>query len=257
MSDIHFGKKTATYSPDIFIQRIDRVGKRLQRIRELLSDYEFDKIVFCLLGDANDGSEIYPTQFHHQEITNVDEQADALSSILARFFVWQKETWGNVAIECVPGNHGRAGWAAHEAANWDLVAYKYLALRLQAHGIPVNRNDTSDPFIRRITIRGHNYLLYHGHAIRTYQSIPFYGIKQRLLNWNTTHLAPFDVALMGHFHQCALYPLNRITALLSGTMATSDEWALQVIGAESMPLWWMFGISDHRPITWQFRIELD
>lgn len=257
LTDLHFGKQTATFDPDRFAARLKEVEQRVKRIRKLLGDYAFDELVICLLGDVNDGTGIYPTQFHHQKITNVERQAFYLSSELAQFIERQSDVWGKVRVEAVPGNHGRGGRDAHEAANWDIVTYNYLDAKLEAAGIKVGQSGETNPFLRKIKVRGHSYLLYHGHDIRTFSNIPWYGMMLRLLRWNTTkRLAPFDVVLMGHFHSFGAWSINRVRLFCSGTFVTDDEWALQSFGWESAPMTWLFGVSDTRPVTWQYGIEL-
>jgi predicted phosphodiesterase len=253
-SDLHFGKKTSSYNPDVFQSRLKLVGERMESIRGHLCDYKFDKLVVLLLGDVNDGSEIYATQSHHQAITNVEEQASQLSDILDTWLRKLLPTWGSIEVEAIPGNHGRSGRAAHEAANWDIVTYRYLQKSL-AHVIPV-RFGGINSFIRKITLRKHKYLLYHGHDIRSFASIPWYGMNLRLSRWMMSHLAPFDVAVMGHFHTFGHWRINKLDLLCSGTMITDDEWALQCLGWESASKWWFFGASDERPITWQFGLDL-
>lgn len=257
VSDLHFGKSTATYSPDRAGALLADVSKRLCRIRSLLGDYAFDELVICLLGDVVDGASIYPTQFHHQALTNADEQAKAAAELLAKLALEQQQTWKHIRFECVPGNHGRSGRFTHEAQNYDLTTYNYLELLVAPLGIPVNRNKTADPFIRKVLVRGHRYVIYHGMDIRMYQSIPWYGMAQRVFRWLSTHIAPFDVAMIGHFHSCGFWELNKVKLFLNGTAVTDDEWALRVLGYESAARWWLFGVSDSRPVTWQFRLELD
>ncbi len=258
LSDLHFGKLTHTFSPDKFATRLHEVSRRLKRIRQLLGDYLFDELVICMLGDVNDGTGIYPTQFHHQAITNVEEQADILSKLLAKFAIEQRNVWHNVRIETVPGNHGRGGRDAHEAANWDIVCYRYLAKELEHDGIKVGIGSPSNPFLRKVKIRKHDYLLYHGHEIRTFSNIPWYGMMIRLLRWNATRqLAPFDVALLGHFHSHGTWIINQVQLFCSGTFVSDDEWALQTFGWESATRMWLFGVSDSRAVTWQFAIDVD
>lgn len=171
-SDLHFGKSTPTYSPEVFMIRLGKLDTKLRRIRELLSSYDFDELVIALLGDANDGSDIYPTQVHYQEISNVEEQAALLADLLARFARRQAETWGKVRIEAVPGNHGRSGRFAHEAANWDITCYRYLEMLTRSdEAISVHfENPGRDPFLRVMNVYGHGYLIYHGHDIRCFPS---------------------------------------------------------------------------------------
>lgn len=257
LSDLHFGKKTATFSPDIFETRLEELGAKVKRIHDLLGDYAFDELVIALLGDTVDGSAIYPTQFHHQAITNADEQADILSDLLGKFAQEQKKTWRKVRFECVPGNHGRSSKFNHEAQNYDLTMYRLLELKCKDKGIAVNWNKTINPFVRKINLRGHHFVLYHGHEIRMFQGIPWYGMAMRVFRWlSTRKIGNFDAILMGHFHTTGVWDINEVELCLSGTMVTDDEWALQTLGYESSPHWWLFGVSNSRPITWRFKIDL-
>lgn len=255
MTDLHYGKKTSSFNPEVFEKRLKEVGERIGRIKDRLTGYKFDKLVTFLLGDVNDGTAIYATQPHHQAETNVEEQAEQLTDLLSDWFLRQKEIWGNVEIECIPGNHGRSG-ITHEEANWDIVAYKYLRHKLNSEDIAVHMNRKKNAFIRKVEIRKHNYLLYHGHDIKSFSNIPWYGIMLRIARWNTTKLAPFDAVLMGHFHSFGSWKFNQIEIMLSGTMVTDDDWALQTLGYESANRWWLFGVSDSRPVTWRFELDL-
>lgn len=257
MTDIHYGRQTLTFNPAICATRIARIGDRLTRIRDLLSDYDFDELIIMLGGDANDGTDIYANQSTEQAISDVNQQALRLSAILEDFARSQLSLWKSVRFECVPGNHGRAGSRAAVSANWDIVCYNYLRLGLKGSGIQVGINGAgTDPFIRKVAIRGHNYILYHGHDIRTFASIPWYGLMLRVLRWYSTGLGPFDAAIFGHFHSFGLWPVNRIRILESGTMITDDGWALRTFGWESTAQWWLFGVSNSRAMTWQFPIDV-
>lgn len=259
LTDLHYGKRTKTFDTAGFAARMDAFGERVIAIRERLSaGYHFDELVIPLLGDVNDGTGIYATQAHHQAETNVEEQAEQLTDVLAPWLRTQKKAWGRVRVECVPGNHGRAGRFAAEAANWDVVAYKYLRAKVKPDGIPVGLGRGNDNlFLRTIEVRKHRYLLYHGHEIHSFNSIPWYGMVQRIARWNTTQtLAPFDVVLMGHFHTFGSWAFNRINCYLSGTFVTDDSWALQCLGWESANRTWMFGVSDKRAVTWQVGVDL-
>lgn len=256
MSDLHYGKRTPTFGPDVFARRLDNLAQRLVRIRELLESYDFDKLLVCILGDANDGTDIYPTQAHYQAITDVQLQAQELAEHLAGFLESQLPIWGRVQVEAVPGNHGRSGRRAAEAASWDLVCYNYLALRLRGR-VAVEYSRDTDPFLRKIKIRDHDVLLTHGHDILSYANIPWYGMMLRCMRWSTGDLAPLDLVLMGHFHSLGHWRINRLHLFLTGTMVTDDEWARRRFGWEPAAAWWLFGVSDRFPVTWQFALRLD
>lgn len=255
VADCHYGKVTASYNADVFADRMRMLGGSMAQIRELLAMYVIDELVVLMSGDEVDGDGIYPGQAHYQDPSNVDAQVTEWTEIMAAWLANLVPDWGTLRIECVAGNHGRAGKAAHIAANWDLTAYRELGYLLGDNAEV--RWSHEEPFIRRVDLRGHTGVLYHGHGIRMYQQIPWYGIAQRVMRWSTTQaLGGFDVAYMGHFHQSGLQYVNRIPVLLSGTHATDDEWALQYLGLEAVPRWWLHGVSDHRIITWMYPLDL-
>jgi predicted phosphodiesterase len=255
MTDQHYGKRTASYSTDVFDRRMQALGDRLRAIRLSMPDIDYDGLVVCLLGDVNDGSDIYPTQTHHQELTNPEAQADRLSACLEPWLLDQRGVWGEVRVECVPGNHGRTGKTAHEAANWDIAAYRNLRLRLRDK-IAVHWTEQGDPFFRKVPVYGHTLLLYHGHDIPGGGTVPVNGVANRVLRWATSRLAPFDMVLMGHFHTSATASINSVDLLLSGTMVSDDDWALRKYGWESVNRWWMFGMSERKKLVWQYGLDL-
>lgn len=258
MTDLHYGKKTDSFNQDIFEQEILRLTETMQSRREEFAGRNITELVCCILGDINDGSEIYPTQPHHQVETNVEVQAEEITEILTPFFQKMKEVWGNVRIETVPGNHGRSGRFAHDFASWDTVTYKYLRGKLASDDIKVGINKGgTNPFLRKVNVLGHNYLMYHGHDIKMFQGIPWYGIWNRVAKWATTStLSPFEVIMMGHFHSFADNTLNKIRILTNGTMITDDDWALQVLGRESDNKWHLFGVTKDKAVDWQYPVDL-
>ena len=221
ISDLHYGKSTPTYNPDVFKQRMALLGDKVKDIRRCLSSYRFDGLRVAILGDAVDGSEIFATQPHHQAVGSVEQQAYELSDLLADWLLAQKKVWRNVQVDAVSGNHGRQSHFAHEASNWDTVMYRYLAHRL-GDKIPV-AFDAAQPFIRKVDIHGHKILLYHGAEIRSFANIPWYGMSLRVSRWLSTQFAPFDSVFMGHFHSCGQWNVNRIKLYCTGTMVTDDD----------------------------------
>lgn len=257
MSDLHYGKRTRSFDRAVLVSRLQALVPRLARLHELLTHaYVLDELVVCILGDVNDGSEIYPSQPHHQDVTDPLRQAWELADVLAGWLLAVQRTWGRVRVECVAGNHGRSGRRVAESASWDVAAYHYLALRLSGSGIPVHyAQEGLDPFLRVVTVRGHRYVLYHGHGVRMYQSIPWYGLAQRVLRWRAV-LGEFAALCCGHFHTYGEMEIAGTRVLLTGTPVTDDDWVLQALGGRNSNRWHLFGVGDSRPITWQFALDL-
>lgn len=239
------------------MDRLTRLGEKIESIHDILSgSYRFDRLAVFLLGDVNDGTDIYAGQAHEQAESNVEAQAAQLAGVLTGWFGRQAETWGKVDVYPVAGNHGRVGKFAHLGASWDRVCYRYVQMSARK-GVEVHMPGDGELFLRKVDLRGHRYLLYHGHGIRMYQSIAWYGITQRVMRWMTTaSIGPVDVACFGHFHHCGCMPVNSKTVFLTGTPVTDDQWALTDLGLEDTPRWWFFGAGDERPVTWEYRLDL-
>lgn len=260
-TDIHYGKKTHTFNPEVAVQRLKDTFEKVSHITGYLgAAYRFDELVILMLGDINDGSGIYPTQSHHQAITNVEQQAEEFAGFYADLLARYGKRFPAIRIEAVPGNHGRAGKFAHEAANWDIVTYRYLAQECRARNLPVTLHlgRGSNLFVRTARIRKFDYLLFHGHQVRaSFAGIPSYGLGQRICRWATTRkFRRFDMALCGHFHARFAWHVNRIPISVSGTYVTDDIWSLDELGWESSNIMPFFGVSDERPMTWNYDLNV-
>jgi hypothetical protein len=258
VTDVHYGKATQSYSPDVTRQRMEEVAARIESITAMLqTSIEIDRLHIMFLGDLADGADIYPSQTHHQEISNPDQQSiEAAQTVFAPFVRRMALTFPEVHNYFVYGNHGRTGKRMHEAANWDITCYRYLSLILgDANPRIITHTENLTYPIRVVNVRGHGHLLYHGNEIRSFANIPWYGMMNRLLRWNNSSLPDWRVAHMGHFHSCGRWHINQFEMFSSGTMVTHDEWAFQVLGWESSNRWWFMGVSDERPVTWSFDIQ--
>lgn len=272
LSDLHIGKQTPSYNLHAARQTINQLCTTLLRLNELLRpNYSFDEFVLIFLGDILDGSEIYPTQAHHQEVSALTAQATAGAQILLPVIETGLQIAPQVKVYAVAGNHGRSGKSAHEASNWDIVLYQQLEALADlqfpnkvkfsynapqvtvADQTTVNYPDTF--WLKLIQIRKHYYLLFHGHGTRSTYGIPYYGLMRRAHKWRSAFKERWSVMLVGHFHQFGWIEENDIIVLLSGTMVKDDIWALETLGMRGVNKTWVFGVSDHRPITWQFAVE--
>lgn len=257
VSDAHDGKETSSFDPNILGRRLSDMVDRVSRLRSHQADCCFDKLIVVFAGDMIDGGEVYPTQAHHQAFTSRREQIQHSCAIWADALLKLQCDWQEVEVQAVPGNHGRTSRFAHESDNGDLLLYDALRQKLNGK-VTLHYDDGDDPFVRKFRVRGHEYLITHGADIKAWQGIPFYGIQQRLLKWHSSFkLGGFDVAFMGHFHNSTSIRLTgALRYFITGTAVSDDDWALRLFGGESATNWWFIGVSDKRPITFQYEVDL-
>jgi stringent starvation protein B len=89
-----------------------------------------------------------------------------------------------------------------------------------------------------------------------YMNTPYYGILQATLKWNGS-IGPHDVLCVGHFHQTAMFSINNTTILLNGSAYAQDNFVLKNLKVKTDTRFWMFGVSDKRPITWSYRVDIN
>ena len=239
-------------------QRLDTLARHCIRVSQILSSaYKFERLhVFCL-GDMVDGESIYRGQ-HHEQQAGVDygwAQVQGCAALLKGFFGLLRELHCDIELDCVPGNHGRVSWDTDRANNWDMMLYSLLRIELATPGSGISVR-TTNRFADIVQVQGHGYLLYHGGGIRSYQSLPFYGIRQRTLKWGYSMPEPFEIAVMGHFHACAEDGFEGKRILLSGTMVSDDAWAVENLGFDGVRRVHFFGSHRDRPMTWRYEIEV-
>ena len=257
LTDLHYGKKTDTFDIDVLEARLDGVIQRALGISRILNaGYKFDKVYVMLTGDLVDGNEIYANHPYHvdQRASYGRAQAKKCAKMLKPRLLALKDIAPKIEIHGVPGNHGRISKYTHEMNNWDLVLYDNLSLMLDDKDVSVTSYEKN---LAVVNVQGHGFLLYHGAGIRMYQQLPFYGIRQRVLRWSQTLKEPFDVVLMGHFHQCIEDAVNDTRILLSGTAVSDDDWAIECLGVDGSRKTNFFGVHPDHPITWQYRLDID
>jgi hypothetical protein len=256
ITDIHEGKKTDSFDPDILEERLIRGARKIILIAKILKKtYTLDKLVIMITGDAIDNDSIFPNQQAHvsEKAKAGREQVNRLMQTMAKVIAILREEFETIDIECVYGNHGRVSKTTDEKNNWDLVFYDQLkAYYNNDKNITVNM---SEKFYKIVDVQGHGFLLYHGHAIKMSHGIPWYGMTKRIGAW-TSSIGGFKYALVGHFHTLGMTQFAGIDIYMGGTAASGDDWALEGLGTTSDQRYWFFGVHPEVGVTWEYKINL-
>lgn len=259
MSCAHYGKETPTYNVGVLEHRFEKLTRVLvDTCKSLGSDVE--ELTVVNAGDNNDGAMIYDNQEAHQDeqdpLLQVDPMLDTLIDLSE---IVHDETGVRVKWHCVAGNHGRISHHVHEQANWDILLYRLMqreAQRLDWLEVNIGSPEKEDMFLRKFNIDGVSCIAYHGSSIKSYSGFPRYGINRRVQNWLTSKPFRFcQYVFLGHFHTCEYFPINDHAVYVTGTMVSDDGWALEKLGYQSVPQWWLLFFENGRVIAEQ-RVEL-
>lgn len=237
LSDLHHGEVVVAsqiggvnrYNLTIARDRMEYTVRTAIHLLQILDrDMDYPGIVVPLGGDMISGN-IHDELVATNEVNIMPALMDLFENLISALTLLA-DTFGNVFLPCVSGNHGRntkKTWSKdRNATSFDWLLYQMLARhfkddkRLQFY-IP----DGSDALYRIFNLR---YLLTHGDQFKAGDSIigpigPLFRGNQKKLARNQAVDQAYDVMMCGHWHQ--YIHVERL--IVNGSMKGYDEYAAQ------------------------------
>jgi hypothetical protein len=236
LCDVHIGKVTESYDSGVAELRLLTLAAKVIEITETRrTSAKIDKLKLYLGGDMIEGEEIFPTQVHMIDQSLFDQAVKHGPSILARVILKLLESFREIDIITVPGNHGRngsKGTRSHPRTNWDNICYEVTKLMLL--GPDHDRKELVDRLSFRISdsfyivdnVYEWGNLLVHGHEIRGgFAGFPWYGAAKKAWGWIDSIPEPWDYLWFGHFHTYASATLNHRYFLCNGSTESDNDFA--------------------------------
>lgn len=260
VGDTHIGRKTYSFNKEVLAERMEILKENVYRVKKIINkSYSLPELHIFLLGDMIDGEAIFKGQAYKQDM-DVVESEDYATDLFTYFVRYFARFFEKVHIWCVKGNHTRVSWSGSETNNMDTRLYRRLKDRFEVcDNVQMHIPDYSRDWFNIAEVRGHKFLMVHGDQCRMSStgSLPHFSIERRVKNWKTGGIpeTDFEVVTMGHFHTMLNNVANDVEILGNGTMVCGDDYP-EKMGLKTQNKYWMFGVSDERPITWRFQIDL-
>jgi hypothetical protein len=166
---------------------------------------------------------------------------------------------GTIAVMNEQGNAYFTGNCARDGIqkehdNWDYVCHKFLETSFKNN--PRIKFHIPKSWWYMDRIRGHNFLMVHGHNLRSGSGMPI----KRLADFSDkmaiiTKQFP-DYTLAGHFHNVAELGTSSGKVIINGSFVGPDVYSLKTVHASGKPEQKIFGIGDRHGITWSYDIDL-
>lgn len=270
LSDIHADQEIKphrvqnleNYNFDVACKRAERiVDTTVSHLIENMSNYQYETLYIFGLGDYVNGEIHNATE--HTKWRNSIKNAMATGELMAQMINDLSRYFPQIVFISVSGNHGRRSSrkdyrGAHN--NWDYFVSSYAMSRLEpliesgrlTYSIP-------DSWSAGVNIYGYNFVLNHGDDIKSWNSIPFYGIERKTRRLTAigavTGTIPNYYAF-GHFHTGTVQQHTAGEIFINGSFNATDEYALEALGAYSEPVQWLFGIHEKYGVTNRMPIRL-
>lgn len=245
------------YGPEIAAEKVADFGRKALRIREHMSSVAtFDDCYLFLLGDLATGEHVYDEQWRDIEIPLNEQVEESVSALfqLCRTFSEEFET---LQIRGVPGNHGTDKPSAAIGANTDLLTYSWLDDRLRDTGIKnIDFRTTEQHKYLNTTVRDWRFHVRHGDDEK--EHVDETAASSR--DWRgLVDEFDFHAAMKGHHHSPAYHKvMNKYPVFSAPSPKMGGEFPSR-IGKPDVSgyadLGWVFGVSDTRPVTWQFLLD--
>lgn len=245
------------YGPEIAGESVATFGRKALNIRNHMSSVAtFDDCYLFLLGDIATGTHVYSGQWQDIEIP-LNEQVEESVSALFQLCLTLSEEFDTLQIRGVPGNHGTDKPSAAIGANTDLLTYSWLDDRLRDTGVDnVDFRTTEAHEFLNTTVRNWRFHVRHGDDEK--EHVDETAASSR--DWRgLVDEFDFDVAMKGHHHSPAFHKvMNKYPVFSAPSPKPGGDFASR-IGQPDVSrradLGWVFGVSDERPVTWQFLLD--
>lgn len=233
LTDLHEGEVTikdevdgfGEFNPEIFKRRLEQLGSAVIHSTEAMrGSHNITRLQILGTGDYISGDiheELKVTNAHPAPVQaiNAGYGIGALVEMLAPHF-------GSVNVDMITlDNHGRMTKKNQAAQggenNWGyVVAHAVKKYSATIPNVKVNIHAKASALV---PVGPEKYLLFHGHQIKGWAGLPYYGFDRRVAMESVKRLgfpeSPFTKLVMGHFHVAVDSPHWLIGGSLSGTNA--------------------------------------
>jgi hypothetical protein len=252
------------YNALIAGQRVKRVVDAHLAIKDRMErggGWRFEELVIPINGDFVPGT-IHELE-RHTDADNVVLAVYGTARLLAYAIRDLAAAYPRTRVYCTSGNHGRLGDAKKVQSkdplrNWDsIIAFlAYEHLRLTPNIVWRVPNSWG----ARWDVYRWGFLQQHGHFIKSWNSISYYGIDR--MTRNATSLEAVrgwtpHYFLTGHFHTASQIQSPAGKVMMNGSLVGASEGVIDGMGKAEPPVQQMFGVHPEHGLTFTFDLRAD
>lgn len=247
------------YNFKVALARAERyISTTLKFTQETLSNYRFPVLHLLSYGDHTSG-EIHggaSRSYFRNQFRNC-MAIGQMQALMIRDLAPHFET---VNVLCLPGNHGRRTAKKDYYGAWD--NWDYLVSEVAASHCRDIENvnfNIPDSFSANVDILGHGFNVSHGDDVKSWNSIPWYGIERRtrrLTALNNAQGRKIDNFVCGHFHNPAMVDQLAGEILVNGPWIATDPYAFESLSTYSIPSQLIHGVHEKHGISWRLKVRL-
>ncbi len=250
------------YNAEIFARRAARVidtTLSIKRRMEAGKGWLVKKCVVAANGDFVSGT-IHDVE-KHTDAPNVMAAVYGCAMTFALAIRDLAAEFETVEVFCTSGNHGRLPdhkkmSAKDPTRNWDTFIYLMAELALQ--DCKNVKFFVPDSYIASYMIGKVHICQFHGHEIKSWNSIPHYGIGRwtRGVQALQSHqLTPIDLFMLSHFHSESSIQASAAQTKINGSLIGGTEFSINSLGACDPPSQKLMFLNDAVGVTSEWSVH--
>jgi hypothetical protein len=269
LSDWHYGERVDAestrnlnaYNVEIATERVRSVVHGAISIADRMragGGWRFPRLVVALNGDIVTGT-IHELE-RHSDPQNIIWSTYSAGLLVAHAIRTLAGSFEQVDVYCTSGNHGRLPDARRMQSkdptrNWDTAVGLFAKTALR--DCPNVTFEIPNSYAVSYEVEGTTVLQSHGHDIKSWSGIPWYGISRFLGNYNGMEAARggrIGAYLFGHFHSQTNITYAGGEAFVNGSLIGGTEWTVGTLGKADRPCQMMLAFHPEHGVTHRWPI---
>lgn len=225
---------------------------------ENLANYRFKDLWVLAYGDHVNG-EIHDSRMH-SEWRNQLKSTLAVGQMHAQMLAELAPLFERVFVVYLSGNHGRRTVRKEYDApqnNWDWMVGQVAAAHLAAHkNVQIIAPDSFDAVLE---IEGWRFHVQHGDDIKSWNSIPWYGIERATRRLSALEAVKKDAVhyfCLGHFHGHGTQQHTTGEILLNGAWLATTPYVYNGLKGYNRPMQLLHGVHKEHGVSWRMPVYL-
>ena len=262
-SDWHAGEQVSSermrglnnYDWATFVERLNADTDHTLKLSSMMQTggWKFEEAVVAMIGDLVTGT-IHELE-RHSDKRNIVECVVDTAGVAAQQLQRYAEAFPSVRAYSVSGNHGRLGDAKRVQQKDPTRSWDALIAMIMQRLLSKQQNLTLEvPYAYAVgfDVQGFTFLAQHGHDIKSWNSIPHYGINRYVTNINAIEASrnrAIHYFLLGHFHTQTTMTIPSGEFIINGSLIGGNEFGLNALGKVDRPMQWMCGVHRTHGVT--------
>ncbi len=252
------------YTAEIMGARMRRLVETHLSIKDRMErggGWAFERLVVACNGDLVSGT-IHELE-RHADAPNIVQAVYGAGMLLAYVIRDLAAAYPEVEVFCTSGNHGRLPDARRmqqkdPTRNWDTLVCLFAREHLRRLGHV--RWYIPDSYSVAYDVYGWRFLQTHGHDVKSWNAIPWYGLNRLVGNVNALEAArgtPIHYYLFSHFHSQSALEHAAGESFINGSVIGPNEFVINALGKADRPTQLMLCVHPEHGVTSRWPIRLD